>query len=135
MFYKFQFIEQNRIPPTDLEKICRGYSLVFCVAIMPLRTVEDACPYKEKLNFLMRSLLYPTFRWQREKNFILWLVLLHGIFLYKSIPLKNSQRKSVSFQSKKKQKTPLLRCFFYGAPSGIRTRDPLIKSQLLYQLS
>ena len=23
----------------------------------------------------------------------------------------------------------------YGAPSGIRTRDPLIKSQLLYQLS
>ena len=27
-------------------------------------------------------------------------------------------------------------CFsFYGAPSGIRTRDPLIKSQLLYQLS
>ena len=25
--------------------------------------------------------------------------------------------------------------FLYGAPSGIRTRDPLIKSQLLYQLS
>ena len=25
--------------------------------------------------------------------------------------------------------------FKYGAPSGIRTRDPLIKSQLLYQLS
>ena len=25
--------------------------------------------------------------------------------------------------------------FFCGAPSGIRTRDPLIKSQLLYQLS
>ena len=23
----------------------------------------------------------------------------------------------------------------YGAPSGTRTRDPLIKSQLLYQLS
>ena len=23
----------------------------------------------------------------------------------------------------------------FGAPSGIRTRDPLIKSQLLYQLS
>ena len=34
-----------------------GYSLVFCVAIMPLRTVEDACPYKEKLNFLMRRSL------------------------------------------------------------------------------
>ncbi len=26
-------------------------------------------------------------------------------------------------------------CFIYGAPSGTRTRDPLIKSQLLYQLS
>ena len=25
--------------------------------------------------------------------------------------------------------------FCFGAPSGIRTRDPLIKSQLLYQLS
>ena len=25
--------------------------------------------------------------------------------------------------------------FSFGAPSGIRTRDPLIKSQLLYQLS
>ena len=25
--------------------------------------------------------------------------------------------------------------FVFGAPSGIRTRDPLIKSQLLYQLS
>ena len=25
--------------------------------------------------------------------------------------------------------------FLFGAPSGIRTRDPLIKSQLLYQLS
>ena len=27
------------------------------------------------------------------------------------------------------------RRFVFGAPSGIRTRDPLIKSQLLYQLS
>ena len=26
-------------------------------------------------------------------------------------------------------------CFWYGAPSGTRTQDPLIKSQLLYQLS
>ena len=35
-----------------------------------------------------------------------------------------------------KQKTPHEVVFlFYGAPSGIRTRDPLIKSQLLYQLS
>ena len=25
--------------------------------------------------------------------------------------------------------------FFFGAPSGTRTQDPLIKSQLLYQLS
>ena len=29
----------------------------------------------------------------------------------------------------------LLSSFRTGAPSGIRTRDPLIKSQLLYQLS
>ena len=28
-----------------------------------------------------------------------------------------------------------LKTLTYGAPSGIRTRDPLIKSQLLYQLS
>ena len=35
-----------------------------------------------------------------------------------------------------KRKTPRKVVFlFYGAPSGIRTRDPLIKSQLLYQLS
>ena len=27
------------------------------------------------------------------------------------------------------------RAFLFGAPSGTRTRDPLIKSQLLYQLS
>ena len=29
----------------------------------------------------------------------------------------------------------ITRAYFIGAPSGIRTRDPLIKSQLLYQLS
>ena len=35
-----------------------------------------------------------------------------------------------------KQKPPRdVVVLFYGAPSGIRTRDPLIKSQLLYQLS
>ena len=28
-----------------------------------------------------------------------------------------------------------LQALTFGAPSGIRTRDPLIKSQLLYQLS
>ena len=28
-----------------------------------------------------------------------------------------------------------LKVLTFGAPSGIRTRDPLIKSQLLYQLS
>ena len=39
--------------PTDI-KICRGI-FVFCVAFIPLRTVEDACPYKENLNFLMSS--------------------------------------------------------------------------------
>ena len=30
---------------------------------------------------------------------------------------------------------PVHRPKVFGAPSGIRTRDPLIKSQLLYQLS
>ena len=36
-----------------------------------------------------------------------------------------------------KQKERPCKCmvFLFGAPSGIRTRDPLIKSQLLYQLS
>ena len=29
----------------------------------------------------------------------------------------------------------VLSCFFWSAPSGTRTQDPLIKSQLLYQLS
>ena len=37
--------------------------------------------------------------------------------------------------SHKRKTTPYGVVFFYGAPSGIRTRDPLIKSQLLYQLS
>ena len=31
--------------------------------------------------------------------------------------------------------TLIARALTFGAPSGIRTRDPLIKSQLLYQLS
>ena len=36
----------------------------------------------------------------------------------------------------KENRPTLSVCFlFVGAPSGIRTRDPLIKSQLLYQLS
>ena len=34
------------------------------------------------------------------------------------------------------KKRPTLSCkAFFGAPSGTRTQDPLIKSQLLYQLS
>ena len=39
-------------------KVCRGYLFVFCVAFIPLRTVEDAGPYKEKSTFLMRTSLY-----------------------------------------------------------------------------
>ena len=35
----------------------------------------------------------------------------------------------------KTKKHRLCGVFVFGAPSGIRTRDPLIKSQLLYQLS
>ena len=33
------------------------------------------------------------------------------------------------------RKKQVIRLAFYGAPSGTRTLDPLIKSQLLYQLS
>ena len=36
---------------------------------------------------------------------------------------------------KKTKNTAFAVFLFFGAPSGIRTRDPLIKSQLLYQLS
>ncbi len=36
---------------------------------------------------------------------------------------------------KKKTQTAGVRIFFFGAPPGTRTLDPLIKSQLLYQLS
>ena len=35
--------------------VCRGYLFVYCGAIMPFWTVGDADPYKERLNFLMRS--------------------------------------------------------------------------------
>ena len=35
----------------------------------------------------------------------------------------------------KAQKRRRLASFLFGAPSGTRTRGPLIKSQLLYQLS
>jgi len=34
-----------------------GVIFVYCRAIMPFWTVEDAGPYKEKSNFLMRSSL------------------------------------------------------------------------------
>lgn len=34
-----------------------------------------------------------------------------------------------------KRKNPAEAGFLVGAPSGFRTPDPLIKSQLLYQLS
>ena len=36
---------------------------------------------------------------------------------------------------KPKEKTPVSGVFSFGAPPGTRTLDPLIKSQLLYQLS
>ena len=40
-----------------------------------------------------------------------------------------------NYDTKTKESTPNGVLFCFGAPSGIRTRDPLIKSQLLYQLS
>ena len=42
---------------------------------------------------------------------------------------------SLKIRYKAKQTTDWWSVLLYGAPSGIRTRDPLIKSQLLYQLS
>ena len=44
------------INPDRSLKVCRGLLFVYCIAIMPLRTVGDAGLYKENLNFLMRSL-------------------------------------------------------------------------------
>ena len=38
-----------------------GVIFVYCRAIMLFRTVEDAGPYKEKSNFLMRSTLWVSF--------------------------------------------------------------------------
>ena len=54
---QFQFIEQNITPRQTIKKSV-GVIFVFCVAFIPLRTVEDACPYKEKLNFLTRTTLF-----------------------------------------------------------------------------
>ena len=45
------------INPDRFLMVCRGYLFVFCVAFIPLRTVEDAGPYKEKSNILMRTSL------------------------------------------------------------------------------
>ena len=42
--------------PTDFENLS-GLIFVFCNAIMSFWTVEDACPYKENGNILMRSSL------------------------------------------------------------------------------
>ena len=50
--------------------------------------------------------------------------------VFYTAPTSNPRRRN------KRKKHHARWCFsFYGAPSGIRTRDPLIKSQLLYQLS
>ena len=42
-------------------------------------------------------------------------------------------------EQQNRNKEPRANCrnplFLYGKPAGARTRDPLIKSQLLYQLS
>ena len=38
-------------------------------------------------------------------------------------------------QEKDTKKLPTRRSFIIGEPGGIRTHDPLIKSQMLYQLS
>ena len=45
-----------------------------------------------------------------------------------------ASRARMSRKALRQRKSTALAVHF-GAPSGIRTRDPLIKSQLLYQLS
>ena len=42
--------------------------MVFCGAIMPFWTVEDAGPYKEKSNFLMRSPFLPVFLFYEKEQ-------------------------------------------------------------------
>ena len=58
-------------------------------------------------------------------------VTLHG-FLSKTLSKHQNQRKKKTAQAAIKG---LPKRFLAGAPSGTRTQDPLIKSQLLYQLS
>ena len=46
-----------------------------------------------------------------------------------------TSRKAARFESRVHKKSESIDSLFIGAPSGTRTLDPLIKSQLLYQLS
>ena len=50
-------------------------------------------------------------------------------------PTKQKEPLTRSEVSGNMKKTLRFRKAFFGAPSGTRTQDPLIKSQLLYQLS
>ena len=54
---------------------------------------------------------------------------------YANFPSRFAFGSSFPLEAYKKKNTAYAVFSFYGAPSGIRTRDPLIKSQLLYQLS
>ena len=69
------------------------------------------------------------------RNAALWRSLRHlraaALFEY----LRRCTR-SCLLKIEQQKKRPTLSCkAFFGAPSGTRTQDPLIKSQLLYQLS
>ena len=45
-----------------------GVIFVYCRAIMPFWTVEDAGPYKEKSNILMRRSLLPVFLFYEKEQ-------------------------------------------------------------------
>ena len=55
--------------------------------------------------------------------------------IFPFVSLRLPTRSSPRFKSKTKRDKQNAYLFLFGAPSGTRTQDPLIKSQLLYQLS
>ena len=64
---------------------------------------------------------------------------LSSRYARQSVAALTVHRTVIHFRSasspRRKQKRQLKDCLLFGAPPGTRTLDPLIKSQLLYQLS
>ena len=62
----------------------------------------------------------------------IWRHFICQIYLFTNWQLRCEGSHPLALQ---KQKSPYLGDFIFGGRAGIRTLDPLIKSQLLYQLS